>query len=368
MTASLLRSRVRDLTLLALFSLPGSAVAGEVLAASDFEHVCGHARAVVDAFAIPTAFGAMTVDPAGSAVRSDAPALTTRAMPEAAWGARDEPCADPVVAVLRARDYARERGALLLQTFETRVDASAFELDAIDGAFGILRVPAEQGVQVVDGLFSLALDAADVAFEVDPEEVDDLLARHAMGALSLRLRWTIATREAPRELFCEEVVDGATRVLARLVSAELVEPLTQVRRADARAASWVDDHVRRVAAEASTVAPELRPSVAVTSIDVTGTRGCEEDEAMVVQTTLETLWVDCYVAGLAKNARLRGALVMALETDGRGQVRDVEVTNDMLQDDDVTACIEGSLRSLRLSAAEGEPWLVRATVMFQSGS
>ena len=44
----------------------------------------------------------------------------------------------------------------------------------------------------------------------------------------------------------------------------------------------------------------------MTSIDVTGTRGCEEDEAMVVQTTLETLWVDCYVAGLAKNTRLRG--------------------------------------------------------------
>ena len=234
MTASLLRSRVRDLTLLALFSLPGSAVAGEVLAASDFEHVCGHARAVVDAFAIPTAFGAMTVDPAGSAVRSDAPALTTRAMPEAAWGARDEPCADPVVAVLRARDYARERGALLLQTFETRVDASAFELDAIDGAFGILRC-RRAGCAGRRRALSLALDAADVAFEVDPEEVDDLLARHAMGALSLRLRWTIATREAPRELFCEEVVDGATRVLARLVSAELVEPLTQVRRADARA-------------------------------------------------------------------------------------------------------------------------------------
>lgn len=360
------RASLRVLALLAVCcAWTADARAGTLVEASDFAALCDHARPVADVFSMPIAFGAMTMEPKWTALDDEIVALTTRAVPEHAWGAHDEPCSDPVVAVLRAREYAQRRGGLLLESYDVAVDASAFELDDSDVSLGILRVPLVEGIGFFGDTYALVFDTDAIAFDVEQREAEDLIARHAIGSLSLRLRFTIATRREPLEPYCVAMVDDATRIAAQVVSAELVEPLTQVRRAGVRSAAWVDEHVRRVAAEASAASTELRPTIEVTSIEVTGTRGCEADEATVVQTTLETLWIDCYVRALASNTRLQGALVVEFDVDDAGRVGGFEITTDMLQNDVVTSCAEDVMRSLRLSAASDEPWLVRTTVMFR---
>lgn len=275
------------------------------------------------------------------------------------------PCTDSVITALRAREHARARAAALLDTYEVLLDASAFTVDGDSLHLGELAVPIPEAMEI--GGQWLALSSTEpLRFDVDPFVGEDVLTRHAMGAVSLRLVYTLAARSAPEGSICGATPDGISVVFGELVEAELVEALTGASRGRAVTASYVDAQVRALAAERSGAQARPRPIAEVTAMELTGTQGCSEEESSVIQSVLETLAAECYVLGLRENSRLGGALVLRFDIDPAGWIATYELVTDALLSAGVTECLEETVRQVRLREPPTSDGLqVRATVVFR---
>lgn len=354
----------RTLVALLLLALPGAAHATPLQTPADWMELCRHATPATEAFDLPLWRGSV-------ARGDDAPepvGLGPWIDPVETEPEEVAPCTDPVITTLRARDYARSRGAYLLDSYEVVVDASQFTID--DGAIeaGELMVPLPPAVDATGGGTWLAFGhATTLRFDVGADTADAVLTRHALGAVSLRLVFTLATRSAPDRAYCGQAEDGSMVVFGRLVEAELVDALTQVTQGRTVTASYVDEQVRALAAERAGTRGVDRPIAEVTAIELTGTLGCSEDEAAVVQSVVETLATQCYVGGLARNSQLSGAVVLAFDIDAAGWIATYELATDAVSNRELTACLEESVRRIRLAEPPTSDGLaIRTTVVFRT--
>ena len=295
----------------------------------------------------------------------DLPLWRGGAAPEPAEAEAPVPCTDAVITTLRAREHARARAATLLDSYEIVLDASAFEVDARALHLGELQIPLPDAFDLGGQWLALS-ETQPLRFDVDPLAGEDVATRHAMGAVSLRLVYTLAARDAPDTSICGVTPDGVPVVFGVLVEAELVDALTRTSRGRTVTASYVDEQVRTLAAVRSGAQVRPRPIAEVTAMELTGTQGCSEEESSVIQSVLETLAAECYVTGLRENSRLGGALVVRFDIDPAGWIATYELTTDVLQSRGVTECLEETVRQVRLREPPTSDGLqVRATVVFR---
>ncbi len=333
-------------------SLGASAIAFEIRDANDAAELCAHSRSATEEFAL-----------AGEGSGDSAHASN------GVEGLDEEPgadgvvtVADPVIEGFTARDYARQRGHLLLQPHEVVVESAAFPIVAYAEEVGSIVVPLTDEIELFGGVYALVVEDADsLEFPMAAEEADVVLALHAMGSLAVRLAFVVSG--SALEAFCWESESGVTGIDATLISADLVEPLTRTRRARAVTAAYSD---LPAGADPGAEIYGRRPVTEVTALDVEGPVGCSATEATVLQMRIETVLADCYVAGLRDNGRLGGALVLGFGLGSDGRVASPEVLIDVLEDETTTDCVLETMAALAiLRESPADDVSVRATVVFR---
>lgn len=276
---------------------------------------------------------------------------------------------DPVEAGEANRAYAEARGQLLLQTHEVVVGAEALRWHAYDDELGVLTADVSDGVPMMGGAWVLDVRDQDVVpFELSAEEAEELVAMDALGALSMRMVFTLATADQPSASYCEEDPSGTTRIAARLLAAELIDPRVERSRAWTQTPAWDVGRVRLGEApcgESDVAVPQAR----ITAIDVDGALAATPADVTMLRASLESRLATCYVEGIVDNARLQGALTLRFGVTGDGHGDAPEVTIDALDHDGVRACAYEAVRELRIPRPlSGEASSVRATVVFRQQS
>ncbi len=290
-------------------------------------------------------------------------------LPDAEVAPEPEPGDDPVLAAIRARDYARLRAGTLFADYDVVVSADAFPVWTWDMDTASLVALVDEDVSVFEGAFALDFaDAHSISFPMDEAAANDALAALAVGALSVRLNFLLEAQETPWTDVCTPA-ETHTRMGVRVVSAQLEESWVEAPTARALTGAYAEARVREVA-ERSGVASGAAPRVEITAMEVTSTdvgdrTGATSAEQSILQASIEGVFTECYVTGLARNASLQGALVLAFSVDEEGRAHDPEIQIDALNDLWVTDCTLASLdrMTVPLSDATGE-FEVRASVRF----
>lgn len=275
---------------------------------------------------------------------------------------------DPVLAALRARDYARARARALFHTYEVTVPADAFPAWTYDDQTATLRAVVGHDVPLFGGAYVLHLDdQSGLEFPMEEAHADTLLASRAMGSLSVRLRFTLVARESPWESICQ--VQGDTpRIDARLVAAELEESWSEEPAARALTVAYEEERVLEAAERSGVVTPVAEPRVEVTSMELEGAEGCTSRDAAVLSASVEGVLTECYVTGLGRNASLRGALVLSFDLTANGHAQSPRVQIDALDDEFVRDCAMAALDRLTMVRDDdADPLEIRASVRFTPG-
>jgi len=340
-----------SLPLVVLFAvLAAPATAGELADPSAVRSFCDLADPAPPVVSVST-----VADPGSEAVLEGSGAAVDGVLVhgDAAW-------ADGVA----ARDRAHARARVLLQAHVVDVVASSFAFDPWDEALGVLSVDVTDGIPLHGGAWSLGLEGTDrVAFAVDEETAEDLVALRRMGSLSMRVVFEVATAADPDASWCLEGDDGSVTIAARLVSAEIVEPLTDRVRARATTDRFDAGRVRYGVEPCGTV-DVAEPVAEVARVRVSSEDGVAGEIAPLVQLYLEAHLSDCYVRHLAANARLQGAMTLGFRIDDAGHSADAEVLIDAVDSPDLTRCVMTAIDGLDLPGDGAAASDVQLTVTF----
>lgn len=370
---------------LALIALSVAASASELRGADDVEAVCAYSEAVE--FAFPTLLRTSWDAPQDEPVVSRSPveprALTETVEPEVADLAPAPPSVlpdevvdaqppvpsgpehDPILVALRARDYARTRADVVRDGYEIVVASQAFPIWSWDPDTAALVALVPEDIPVFDGASSLSVGANEpLRFPMDEATADTALAAHAIGNLFVRLQLTLTARSEPWGAICVGSDDGFPVLDVELVSAELEDSWAPTPSARAETVAFDEARVEAEATRAG-LTERGEPSVDVTSVEFEGGGGCHSDEMAVLGATLEALFTECYLAGLDRNAGLRGALVFGFDLDARGRASDPEIEIDVLDDERVRDCALAVLDRVAIYRdADAVPGHVRTRVRF----
>ncbi len=360
------------LATLTAFAAPG-AVALELNDASSLAFLCDHAEAPAEpATAFAEHVHLALDDGSGdcAAQPHDVPrddVLTQRVQQHVC--AREQArqtLGDPLQAGAASREYAEARGQLLLQAHETVVGADGLSWLPYDEDLGVLAADVSAGLPLLGGAWVLDVqDQALVPFEVSAEDAEELVALDALGALSMRVVFVLATAGDASQPYCVDDADGVTRISARLLAAELIDPRQEERRGWSETPAWEVGRVRLGEAPCG-VSDVAAPEARVTSIDVDGALAASPSDVALLQSSLESRLATCYVEGIVDNARLQGALTLRFDVTGDGYGRSPEVTIDALDHEGVTTCAARAVQDLRVPRPlSGEASHVRATVVFR---
>lgn len=350
------------ISLTVAFALPsGPAVAAELERAVDVEALCALSEPVEMAFPLMGGSAAAREPEVTDAAESGAPvALPSVIQVEEEGEIQDGP--DPVLEVFRAREYARERVAALVEPYEVVVPTSAFPGWSWEPLLGGVAMSAAAAFEAHGFLFE-PVGAQRVIFPMGHEEAEMVLAAHALGAASLRVQVALRSRERPWQPICVHD-SGQTRIEVEILTAELVDGWSEVPRARAATVAFVEERVRAQVARAG-MAMEGVPLVEVMSMDVQSVDGCTSDEAALLQSTVEAIFPDCYLSGLAHNANLQGAMVLEFELESSGATTRPRVAIDVLENERVRDCVLAAVERMSIPRrSDAEPAAVRSRVRF----
>lgn len=267
---------------------------------------------------------------------------------------------------MRARDHGLERGHLLLETHEVEIAPADFAFLPYDADVGVLALSTVPSFPFAGGAYQLTIEADDtVAFEIDAERAAELEALRAMGSISLRLVFNVASIDDPERPFCVAEPDGSIRIEAHLLAAELVtsEQGGVVMRAESKRLR--EGCVRHGEYGDTWRAP--RPEALVTSLYADSGADALIDEIDLLRATIETELTACYVEGLSENGRLQGALTFGLLLGADGVVRDFEVLVDAVGSATLAACAQRAVEGVLVPRASATAdAAVRATVVLRA--
>lgn len=265
-----------------------------------------------------------------------------------------------------ARAYSRRRSELLVSAHQVMAEGGHFEAMPWDAELGVLLFVAPEHLPIVPG-YALALaDGVELSFPIDEERAEVITAAHAMDDVRMRLVFELRAAQDPTHAFCEAGAEGDMVISAVLLAAELVqresgEPLARLETTEfvASAVRW--------GGEPDGAETTARPTAQVTSLALEGEGNGLGDDVEVVQLALESRLTECYLSGLAANARLQGAIVVGFEMDVEGRFHNPQLQIDAVGCSLVTSCAMRELARVQVPrTAPGGPLLIRATVTLRT--
>jgi hypothetical protein len=261
----------------------------------------------------------------------------------AAGSAADAVAVDSAVCVDAARSlealavhrFARERAALIFETHRVVVPSSSFVLSVYDEETEMISIATAQGFEMHGGAWLLDVEGDEaLEFAVSHDQALALEERWAMDALSLELDFELPWSTDPRGAYCVEAVGGAEVLRAHPLRAELVDTQTGATLASVRTTHDIVAGMRF--ADAAAAPPE--PAARVSSLEVISGGASEDLDFEMMRLAIEVGLLDCYLRGLAGNARLHGALVFELDAGAVASDTPPVVGIDALGSDVVREC------------------------------
>jgi hypothetical protein len=245
----------------------------------------------------------------------------------------------------------RDDGEAAQAIYVVAVPSTGFSFSSYDKKRARLAVDVSKGLRHAAGQWELEATSAsgvELAVPVAPKEAARLVKEASAGRLLLWL-WFRPARLAAQSLHCVGVrsVKGESLRLG-------VEPM-----AFALARPGGPSGGAVVAAGATAAFQALRDqsrAEVVARVDVgvvvrTDERGNAPDDVTRSARALAPELIVCYEQGLAKEPTLRGAVVLGLEIDVGGKVSSARAELDGLGAPEVTACVLGRVKSLRMPAS-----------------
>mgnify|MGYP007011821032 CR=1 FL=1 len=239
--------------------------------------------------------------------------------------------------------FEQLRAQQVLRAHRVRVPSVDFRLGPYNDTLGILPVTWEGSLPIHGGASELHLQhTPEILFDVEPWVAEDLLRRHAMHALPMRLVFHVRGADDLRTPWCEEDEEGVWHVRGVLLFAELIDPATGEQLATQRTSAYEVERSRIGDCPARLLrAPRMGVEVAVIEV--------EQGEPLLaahesfLREQLSLAWMPCYVQGLTTNGQLRGALVVRLRVDDRGRARSPQVVLDVANNEELAACVRTSV-------------------------
>lgn len=326
-----------------------AAIAGDLDGPADLDAICDFAHSIdrqfpelIENFELPG-----MVSPAPDPLREVE--VVAVVPPELLEGPSEDET-DRVLQVSRAREYARDRTERLWDTYRVTVPSSVFEFWEYDSDAVAFNATVGEGFELFGGAYALMpTEDSTLRFPIAADYADEVATLHALGALDVTLRFTLAPRDDPWSALC--IDDGNTiEIPVRVVEAELVESWEPEPMATARTVAYASETIRQAPTVVEQTGPVV-PVVEVASVELSG--GCEIDDLTVVQAQMEGLLVDCYTAGLRENASLDGTLTLQFELSENGQVSDPQLRIDALVNQPASDCVLAALDRMRVRRPPG---------------
>ena len=273
--------------------------------------------------------------------------------------------ADPVLRANRRREYSQERNRRLTDVYEVVLDTHEYHF--LPSELGLITVATLRPFSLFGGVFALDLgESPDFSFGVSERQFDEIAAGVASDQVLLRLHFQLVSLDDPQRSYCEPGDGGTTRLLGRLIAAELLARQDQRALAQAETERYERTRVRfGFDVEVSLSYQPPQPRVTVTSASFSAPE-LSQAEAEVQRVEAEARMTPCYMQGLSRNGRLQGAMVVSYEVGTEGQVRDPSVTIDTIGHPTVSGCVVEALAGMpvRRSVAAGA-YDARLTVIFR---
>jgi hypothetical protein len=269
---------------------------------------------------------------------------------------------DPVLQAHRYRDYSMTRYRRLTDVYAVLLDTNEFGF--LPSEPGLLTVAVWSAFSLFDGLFELDLgNAPDFSFVVTDEQREAIEAGLASDQLRLRLYFHLISLDHPELAYCEVTDGGVTRILGRLLAADLIDRASEQPVAHAETERYQWSRVRfGIQTPESYQPPRPRVTITSTSFSTTDVAPSEDE---VLRAQAEARLMPCYLRGLNLNGRLQGAIVVSLEVDAGGLVSRPTITIDALDQPLVTGCAVGALDSLPVPVQGSRSFRMRMTVIFR---
>jgi hypothetical protein len=222
----------------------------------------------------------------------------------------------------RARaEFKRRRDQVLAAVYTADIPAAGFTFGEYEYTDRRLPLDFNRPFRPAEGADLLPRAEEDLEFQLPPDQAQSIVRARSAGRLKLRVAFRIATSaELPDP--CVRLGGGRTlRVRIDPLAFDLLSP-------EGRALGHVES--ARYKEAIAELTPVARPRVQVA-------KTAEIAEPALVK-ALESQLLGCYKAGLAKNARLRGSLVVGVGVDKEGRVESARPEIDAIGDESVVGC------------------------------
>lgn len=240
-------------------------------------------------------------------------------------------------------------------------DAAAAPVIDYDRLSGRLRINAYAPVPFANG-YAVKVALGTLSFALPEEKAQLLWARYEAGTARVKLTFFPAAWAEYQRPLCRDK-DGAHVLDGEVLRAEIVDEVGQelalMETELGREVAMMQEHRIRGYLDSGV------PVVTVSSLTRFPANGTTLDEAAVgsVNRAIRTMLYGCYLRGLAKNARLQGALVVNLTFEGDARAG---VLVDSLHDTATTACALEKLGELaRQDRTFKAGTNVKATMIFR---
>lgn len=250
--------------------------------------------------------------------------------------------------------WIRERHALLFGQARLAVPGTDLELHE---DLGVAVMTLDEEIPVASGTAAVRLHGPRrVMLDLAPTEIEEVRSLMWMEDLAIVLHLMPYPPEPATSergaAYCDESGDI---------------PVMNVRVAGVSLTDGTRGEVIVTHRQALLVAADLTRDVraSVTSLDIESTYPCTVREAELIRLAVEVTANRCYAAALLEDGAVRGALVVGFELTPEGRVRAPRILIDVLQQDDLSACLLAEMTRLRLSRSRTADALrLRSSVVF----
>lgn len=268
-----------------------------------------------------------------------------------------------LAALVEARDYAVERGGVLMRTYTLRFDAQDFELLEDPDQEDLLVLHFPPTVPLFDDEAMAAWSTpTSLSFRVDKEDAEEMLVLHAQENLYLEAHVQLAARQAPQRAICRTHEEQPTveflLLEGTLHDAKDRRPLHHA----------VTDRYERAACEqhtADALPDNAAPRVRVTNLSSIGDHSLSYTEGSILQLITETDVHTCYMQALRQNSAMRGALVIEFSLNENGHIENSGVVIDATNNRALTQCTISTLENAEIvREKDASPLNVRVNLTF----
>lgn len=274
-----------------------------------------------------------------------------------------KPSTQTIASLIEARDYAVQRGGILMRTYTVRFDADDFELVEDPNHEDLLVLHFPPTVPLFDDEAMVAWSTpTSLSFRVDREDAEEMLALHAQDKLYLEAHVQLAAREAPQHAICRTHDEQPT------VEFMLLEGTLHDANDRRPLHHSVTDRYERAACEqhsTDSLPDDALPRVRVTNLSSIGDHSLSHTEGTILQLITETDVHSCYMQALRQNSAMRGALVIEFSLSETGHIENSGVVIDATNDRALTQCTISTLEKTEIvREKDASPLNVRVNLTF----